>query len=275
MRGRWTSWWVGIVAVQLALASCGGGAGEDQVLSSSTPVVTSASTTAPSATDGSDMDGSGDAADGSEAATSAEATVPDEPGADGSETATTPTIGPSAGEGGAPPPTDAPDTTAPRIPSSGPAPWSAAPLVLADLPDVYRLEWAEAGEPSTCPFLALVDLGPEAARAQIRRAESDREMLVAWDNPDGPGHAPSGEPCEDCGRGVVGLGTLQGDYHVTGPATIAWDDGSFANVDVLPWAYGISARIKPAGSNCIYKLWSHISWDHVLYLIGQLRVVET
>ncbi len=141
------------------------------------------------------------------------------------------------------------------------------PLALADPPDVYRLEWAEAGEPSTCPFLALVDLGPEAARGQIRRAASDREMLVAWDNPDGPGHAPSGEACEDCGRGVVDLGTLQGDYHATGPATIAWDGGSFANVDILPWAYGISARIKPADSNCSYKLWSHISWGHVAYLL--------
>lgn len=219
------------------------------------------------------MAGTGDTADGSDTATSAEATVPEEPGADDSGTATTPTIGPPPGEGGAPPPEAVPSTTEPQLPPSGPAPWSEALLDLADLPDVYRLEWAEAGEPSTCPFLALADLGPEAAGAQIRRAEGDREMLVVWDNPDGPGHAPSGESCEDCGRGVVGLGTLQGDYHVTGPATIVWDDGSFANVDVLPWAYGISARIKPAGSNCIYKLWSHISWDHVEYLIGQLRLV--
>ncbi len=170
------------------------------------------------------------------------------------------------------PETSAPTTTGPDIPSSGPAPWGADAIDPAALPDVYRLEWAEAGQPDTCPFLAFADLGPGAADATIRRGEHDREMLVTWDNPDGPGHDRTGEPCDDCGRGVVGLGTFQ-DGHV-GQATIAWDDGSFANVAELPWVYGVSARIKPAGAECIYQLWSHLGHDHVSYLIGQLRLVE-
>lgn len=185
------------------------------------------------------------------------------------------TIGPHPGDTIPPSASDVPSTTAPQIPSSGPPPWSAASLNLGDLSDVYRLEWAEAGEPTACPFLAFADLGPQAAQAVIRRAENHGEMLVVWDNPDGPGHGRSSEPCDDCGRGVVGIGTFQGDYHATGPATIAWDDGSFVNIAVLPWAYGISARLKPAGSNCIYQLWSHISREHVEFLISQLRLVET
>jgi len=164
-------------------------------------------------------------------------------------------------------------TTGPQIGSSGPAPWTSGTIDLASLPEVYRLEWAEAGEPNTCPSLAFADLGPEAHEAEIRRAESGGEMLVAWDNPDGPGHDGRGEPCSDCGRGVVGLGTFQHSGYVVGPATIAWDDGSFANV--APGFYGIEARIQPAGADCMYRLWSHVGFDHVHYLIGQLRQVNT
>lgn len=171
---------------------------------------------------------------------------------------------------------DSSTTTSEPLPvSSGPVPWSAAPLELADLPDVYRLEWAEAGEPTTCPFLAFEDLGPEAAEATIRRGEHDRNMLVVWDNPDGPGHDRRSEPCSDCGRGVVGLGTWQDEGNAVGPATIVWDDGSYANIATLPWVYGVSARVQPAGADCMYQLWSHIGSEHVEYLIGRLRQVTT
>ena len=100
-------------------------------------------------------------------------------------------------------------------------------------------------------------------------------MLVVWDNPDGPGHDRRGDPCPDCGRGVVGLGTWQGYGDVVGPATIAWDDGSFANIATLPSVYGVSARIQPAGADCMYQLWSHVGVEHVEYLIGRLRQVTT
>lgn len=144
---------------------------------------------------------------------------------------------------------------------------------MAALPDVYRLEWAEAGQPSTCPFLAFADLGPEAEQATIRRAEHASEMLVVWDNPSGPGHDTRGEPCDDCGRGVVGLGTWQHGSSSVGTVTITWADGSYANIATLPWVYGVSARVQPAGADCVYQLWSHIGIQHVEYLISRLRQV--
>jgi hypothetical protein len=234
------------------LAACGGD-GPEVVGSSPTTVAAVTSTTGEVMAESTPTAG-GDGGDSTSAETDTEttATIPD----------TTATTGVST-------------STSQPPPSPEPPPWLAAPIDLAALPDVYRLEWAEAGEPSTCPFLALADLGPEAEHATIRRAEHDHEMLVVWDNPDGPGHDTRGEPCDDCGRGVVGLGTWPDGANAVGPATISWDDGSFANIDTLPWVYGVSARIHPAGADCMYQLWSHIGSQHVEYLISQLRQVET
>ncbi len=212
-------------------------------------------------------------APGSDRLTTTETTVDESASTEDGRSSTTPTLPPFTGTWADTTTTLEITTTAPQIGSSGPAPWTASPLELSALPEVYRLEWAEAGEPSTCPLLAYADLGPEGQEAAIRRAENDRELLIAWDNPDGPGHDRRGEPCSDCGRGVIGLGTVQSSSYVVGPATIAWDDGSFAHV--APGHYGIEARIQLAGADCVYRLWSHLGFDHLNYLIGQLRTVDT
>lgn len=213
------------------------------------------------------------AAPGSDRLTTTETTVGDSASTEDGPSSTTSTLPPFTGPWSDTTATFEITTTAPQIASSGPAPWTAAPLELSALPEVYRLEWAEAGAPSSCPLLAYADLGPEAQEAKIRRAENDRELLIAWDNPDGPGHDHRSDPCSDCGRGVIGLGTIQSTSYVVGPATIAWDDGSFASV--APGHYGIEARIQPAGADCKYRLWSHLGFDHLNYLISQLRKVDT
>jgi hypothetical protein len=155
--------------------------------------------------------------------------------------------------------------------SAGPPPWSAPTLTLADLPSAYAEEWAEAGSPISCPCLALADLG-EAADATIRRAENAGESLLAWDRPTGPGHDAQGKPCEDCGRGAVGLGTFQGGQLRSGEALV-WDDGSEARI--APGLYGAEAWIKPAGATCVYWLWSHLGDQHLRYLLTQLRSAAT
>jgi hypothetical protein len=264
---------LGLIIGVFTMAACGGD-GAEVLSSSSTAAVASTS-----ATGGANGESTIDVADGDESMST-------EPGGAGESTSTEPTVATTAttatvpGRNTTPGPSTTPDTSTttsqPLPASSGPVPWSAAPLELSDLPDAYRLEWAEAGEPSACPFLAFADLGPEAEQATIRRAEHAREMLVVWDNPDGPGHDRRGEPCPDCGRGVVGLGTWQGAGNAVGPATIAWDDGSFANITTtIPWVlYGVTARIQPAGADCMYQIWSHIGVEHVEYLISQLRRVS-
>lgn len=157
------------------------------------------------------------------------------------------------------------------VEQAGPAPWAGPALRFGDLPQVYADEWAEAGAPAGCPCLALATLGPEAADATIRRAENAGESLIAWDRPRGPGHDAQGVPCEDCGRGAIGLGTFQSG-ELPGPPTLEWDDGSVARI--VPGLYGTEAWIRPAGADCIYWLWSHLGADHVRFLLTQLRRVE-
>lgn len=152
-----------------------------------------------------------------------------------------------------------------------PAPWEAASIELDDPHEVYAQEWDEAGCPPDCLFLAFAELGPELTGAAIRRAENAGEMLVAWDLPDGPGHDTFGEPCTDCGRGVIGLGTFQ-SAELPGEPNLVWSDGSAAVIE--PGLYGHEARLRPAGSGCIYWIWSHLGRDHLLAMIERLRAVD-
>lgn len=162
-----------------------------------------------------------------------------------------------------------------EVVSMGSPPWSEPPLPRSALPEEAYLEWAgEAGAPSACPLLYFADLGA-AEGAAIRRASNEGEMLVAWDSPAGPGHEGSGEPCADCGRGVIGLGTFQGNTRAGGlPAAYEWDDGSVGWTIAEPYSYGIEATVNVTGFDCSYWIWSHLGPEHLEYLLGQLRRVE-
>lgn len=163
-----------------------------------------------------------------------------------------------------------PDT--PGLSDLGAAPWLEAPLDPGPLPDAYFEEWVgEAGAPDSCPLMAFADLGEEANGATIRRAANAGEMLVAWDRPDGPGHGPDSEPCEDCGRGVIGLGTFE-STSLPAPRTHRWSDGSTALIE--EGLYGTEARVAVEGTSCTYWVWSHLGEDHLLFLLSQLRRVE-
>lgn len=160
----------------------------------------------------------------------------------------------------------------PEINGLGAPPWQLPSLVAQDVPDIAHQEWAEAGSPGSCPMLFYADLG-DADGAVIRHAANAGEMLVAWDLPDGPGHAGDGSPCDDCGRGVVGLGTFPpGSY--AGPVSYSWSDGSKARLRTGPYSYGVEAFVSIAGFDCDYWMWSHLGEQHLEYLFSQLRRVE-
>ncbi len=145
------------------------------------------------------------------------------------------------------------------------------PLPADDVSDVYFDEWAEAGEPASCPLLVFGDLG-EAEDGEPRRALNEGAMLVAFDRPSGPGHDGSSEPCEDCGRGAIGIGTFPPDTDGGLPLAYQWDDGTVGFAE--PRLYGIEAFIQPAGFDCSYWVWSHLGWEHLDLLLGGLRQVE-
>lgn len=154
----------------------------------------------------------------------------------------------------------------------GAPPWEQPALDPAGLDRIYFLEWeGEANAPASCPLLAFADLGDEASGASIRRAANAGEMLVAWDRPSGPGHDGASNPCDDCGRGAIGLGTFQGSPFLGGEPTHRWDDGSEARVAV--GLYGIEARLHVDGFDCTYWLWSHLGEDHLDSLFTRLRRV--
>ncbi len=154
----------------------------------------------------------------------------------------------------------------------GDAPWDQPALPLSVVPSVAEDEWAEAGSPESCPMLYFADLG-DAGGAAIRNATNAGEMLAAWDLGGGPGHNGDGTPCDDCGRGVIGLGTFQGSSY-SAPVAYTWTDGSEARLRTGPNSYGVEAFVRVAGFSCDYWLWSHLGEEHLLYLMSQLRRVE-
>ncbi len=160
----------------------------------------------------------------------------------------------------------APDTIA-----LGAPPWDSAALEAESIPEIAHIEWAESGSRSSCPMLFYSDLG-DADGAAIRRANNAGEMLVAWDLPDGPGHAGDGYPCEDCGRGVIGLGTFRNGAF-SGPVAYEWSDGSIARLRTGPYNYGVEAFLRVEGFDCEYWMWSHLGQEHLEYLFSQLRRV--
>jgi len=162
----------------------------------------------------------------------------------------------------------------PPVRDLGDPPWQQAPLALDDVPDAAYLEWAdELGAPEGCPMLYFADLG-DADGAKIRRAANQGQMLVAWDLPSGPGHNAGGEPCDDCGRGVIGLGTFPAGTLQDLPVNYTWSDGSEAHTLTGPYRYGTEAFVEIPGFDCTYWVWSHLGADHLEYLLGQLRMVD-
>ena len=180
----------------------------------------------------------------------------------------------------------------------GDPPWEAPPLQEAEVDPLLLQRWEEASDRGgQCPLLALSDLGPGNGEAEIRTARFGG-WGVAWDNPDGPGHDGTNEPCSDCGRGVVGLSGGRGspDTIPQGrPFRAEWEDSSYAvygyegnlynqlpldRIDMRDQVTGelttppLHAWIQIADQpDCLYQIWTHLGEDHLHYLFAQLRYV--
>ena len=182
----------------------------------------------------------------------------------------------------------------------GPAPWLRTPLGDAAVPPPLLAEWnEEVIRQTTCPLLTPVALGTGAEGAVARRAENSGEMLAAWDLPQGPGRYGSGDYCADCGRGVIGIGTIS--RSTDAPAnfeqfaiTHGWDDGSELRViseateffGVSPDQAGftdpqteepvvapLNGYLLIPGLSCGYRLWSFLGQDHLIEFTQNLRRV--
>ncbi|HEX7155493.1 MAG TPA: hypothetical protein VF618_28770 [Thermoanaerobaculia bacterium] len=154
-----------------------------------------------------------------------------------------------------------PSPTAPPAPR--PAPWAGAKLAAAQVPAVYRTEWRNAQNRTTCALIAPASLGvPEATP---RSAYFAGGWAVAYDTPD-----------QRSAFGIAGTGSRASDpAYDEWPHKITWEDGSSAG-------YGPEggtgpkqlAYLRIAGQDCLYNVWSGVSREHLEALLGELRFVE-
>jgi hypothetical protein len=149
----------------------------------------------------------------------------------------------------------------PTPPEYDPAPWSAAPLALADVPPVYPQQWRKADNRATCAMLA-----PTAAigDAKPRAATFSGGWAVAYD-----------EPGLRSAFGVAGTGLAADAGTFDGwDDSIAWADGSTAS-----WGPeggtgpDFLAYVQVAGQGCLYNVWSKHGSAHLVEVLESLRFV--
>ncbi len=174
------------------------------------------------------------------------------------------------------PTADSGDTAS--LPRSGNAPWSRT-IPRSDAVTTVG-EWEDASNRSECAALGLVDIDPLGDGWDIRGATFIGGWGVAFDLPDGPGRAKSGDRCEDCGRGAFGVAGLPEEWDSgESPAddedeVIEYTDGS-----VVGWSRASDpshwlAHIKVPGQSCRYEVWSFVSEDHLERVLARLRLVS-
>jgi hypothetical protein len=141
-------------------------------------------------------------------------------------------------------------------------PWQEA--ALTNVPSVFRAEWQNAANRSTCALVAFAATGEATRDAVPRRANFSGGWAVAWDL-----------PTQRSAFGIAGTGTTwTGDTHQW-PDTIVWSDGSRATWG-LEGGTGPNhlAYVTITGQGCLYNVWSALGEDHLRYLLGQIRFVS-
>ncbi len=154
-------------------------------------------------------------------------------------------------------------------------PWAGEPVKKP--PAVFVSEHKKAANRATCPLLVPTELG-EGAGAKPRRATFHGGWAVAYDKKGLPGTLPSGEDCATCGRGAFGIaGTGVGkEGGPAWPNEIRWSDGSHAGYGPEGGTAGARALafLSMADAECLYNVWSSLGEEHLVTLLGGLRLVE-
>lgn len=174
------------------------------------------------------------------------------------------------------------------------APWDANASLAADaVPALIRTDYEnELAAKEGCPLLVPAALPAAGGGTRLRDATNAGELLVAWDQPDGPGRYPTGEFCADCGRGAMVVGTLSGGIGDTAarPVRTTYADGTQLRIvdegELLgggpfvdpetgePVDPFLRAYLTIPGFSCAYQVWSALGEEHLLALVDELRRVE-
>jgi len=156
-------------------------------------------------------------------------------------------------------------------------PWAReARLGGSEVPEALIASWRAADNREGCAPLSF-DRSAIPADATARPATFSGGWGIAFDRTSGPGLAPSGEPCANCGRsafGIAGTGTGPSAGTYPWPNRREWSDGSSAG-----WGReggsgeNFLAYVEVAGESCLYNVWSRRSESHLEELIESLRRV--
>ncbi len=173
-------------------------------------------------------------------------------------------------------PDENPDADMPDDVTAEPAPpWEGPALSRSEAPSVLISEWEKAENRSSCAPLTFRSFGITGSRTP-RRANFGGGWAVAWDLPNGPGTAASGDTCADCGRGAFGIAGTgvepTPDTYDDWPYQVTWSDGS--RVGYGPRNEQWLAYLEVAGERCLYNVWSYRSREHLEELIDQIRRVR-
>ena len=178
----------------------------------------------------------------------------------------------------------------------GDPPWAQPSVPASGVSTVLVNEWR--GSAAATPLVVIEGVAEELPEARIRSANLGA-WGVAWDNPAGPGHDSSNNPCAQCGRGVIGLSGVGGSATSghEGPAhhgRIDWNDGSFAVYDLYLGSNGLpvelmtytdpetgeevsdgwQALVEIEGTDSTFTVWSHLGEDHLIDLLTRMRFVD-
>ncbi|MBW3670488.1 MAG: hypothetical protein KY432_02315 [Acidobacteria bacterium] len=154
-------------------------------------------------------------------------------------------------------------------------PWEGSELSRDQVPKVLIDQWQKAENRRNCAPLGFASLGTDS-RAVPRAARFAGGWAVAWDLPDGPGSAASGEYCDSCGRGAFGIAGTGVE-----PTPDTYDDWEYQETfsDGSRIGYGPReqqwlAYLQIAGQRCLYNIWSYRGREHLEGLIDELRMVH-
>lgn len=160
----------------------------------------------------------------------------------------------------------------------GPPPWSAPKITGGSARRVGLDEWGVADNRATARLVLPAEVALSSS-ATPRPANFSGGWAVAWDESSGPGVEPSGQFCENCGRGVAGVaGTgsaASKSFGVPFTNVVQWSDGSAVGyTGSRSDSRQFLANLFVTGQGSLYQVWSYISQRHLEYLISQLRFVE-
>jgi len=162
----------------------------------------------------------------------------------------------------------------------GPPPWAGPRISSGVARQVGLEEWGQAMNRGGARLLLPADTFLTPSQV-VRRAGSPGGWGLVWDDigTGKPGVLPSGEPCPACGRAVVGIAATAAasdkDAVLRSPVKVEWNDGSAVGYSRdAGGARPFKAMLFVSGQDRAYELWTHVSPEHLVNLIAQLRYVQ-